>query len=125
MAVRTGGVILGVATLLWGFLQGPFDHIHPEELEHQAASAPVHLHVPKTLAGQGPFIAPRTADDDEIDVLWSAATSAGVVLHADAEFAEPVSVPVPPVALAAISIPRPRGHDPPESSPKIPRAPPA
>jgi hypothetical protein len=123
--VRTGGVILGVATLLWGFLQGPFDHIHPEELEHPATSAPAHLHVHKTLTGHGPFIASHTADDDEVDVLWSVAASPNVVLHADTEFTEPVSVPVPSIALAAISMPRHRGHDPPESSPKIPRAPPA
>jgi len=123
--VRIEGVIPGVAILLWGFLQAPFDHIHPEELEHQATSAPVHLHLHKTFTGHGPFIAPRTADDDEIDVLWNAAMSASVVLHADAEFAEPVSVLAPSVASPAILIPRPRGHDPPESSPKIPRAPPA
>jgi hypothetical protein len=124
--VRTGGVILGVGTLLWGFLQAPFDHIHSgEELEHQATSAPVHLHVHKTFRGQGPFIATHTADDDEIDVLWSATTSSSVVLHADAEFTEPVSLPVRSVASTAILIPRPRGHDPPESGPKIPRAPPA
>jgi hypothetical protein len=123
--VRTGGVILGVATLLWGFLQGPFDHIHPEELEHPATSAPAHLHVHKTLTGHGPFIASHTADDDEVDVLWSAATCAKVVLHADAEFSAPVSVAVLSIASATILIPLPRGHDPPESSPKIPRAPPA
>jgi hypothetical protein len=125
--VRTGGVSLGVIALLWGFLQAPFGHIHPgEELEdHQATAAPVHLHVHETFAGHGPFIAPHTADDDEIDVLWNAATSASVVVHADAELSERVLVPAPSVASAAILIPRHRGHDPPESSPKIPRAPPA
>ena len=121
----TGKVILSVLALLWGFLQAPFDHIHPEELQHQPTSAPVHLHAHKTSTGHGPFIAPRTADDDEIDVLWSAATCAKVVLHADAEVAAPVSVPVPSIASATILIPLPRGHDPPEFSPKIPRAPPA
>jgi len=126
--VQTGGIIFGVATLLWGFLQGPFDHIHPgEELEdHQATSAPVHLHVHETFAGQGPFIAPHSADDDEIDVLWNAATSANVVLlHGDADLGERVHVPIPSLVSAAILVPRHRGHDPPESSPKIPRAPPA
>lgn len=124
--MRTGGVIFGVLTLLWGFLQAPFDHIHlGEEPEHQAVSAPVHLHVHGTFTGDGPFIAPRTADDDEIDVQWNAATSASLVVHAAAELSERVLVPAPSVASVAILVPRHRGHDPPESSPKIPRAPPA
>jgi hypothetical protein len=123
--VRTRGVILGVVALLWGLLQAPFDHIHPEELEHQATSAPVHLHVHETLTGHSPFIGPRTADDDEIDVLWSVATSAIVVLHADAELGERISLSDPSVASVAVLVPRHRGHDPPGSSPNIPRAPPA
>ena len=123
--MRTGGVIFGVLALLWGFLQAPFDHIHPEELEHRATSAPVHLHVHEAFTGHGPLICRRTADDDEIDVPWSAATSANVELPADAELSERVSVPTPSLAAAAVLVPRPRGHDPPESSPKIPRAPPA
>ncbi len=123
--MRTGGVILSVLALLWGLLQAPFDHIHPEELEHQATSAPVHLHVHETFTGHGPLFAPRTADDDEIDVLWSVATSANVVLHADAELGERIPLSDHSVASVAVLVPRPRGHDPPESSPKIPRAPPA
>jgi hypothetical protein len=122
--VRTR-VILGVIALLWGLLQAPFDHIHPEELEHQATSAPVHLHVHETFTGHGPFIAPHTADDDEIDVVWSATTSANVVLHADAELGDRVPLPDPSLASVALLVPRHRGHDPPESDPKIPRAPPA
>jgi len=124
--VRSCGVILGVVSLFGGFLQAPFDHIHAgEELEHQATSAPVHLHVHEAFAGHGPLIAPHTADDDEIDILWSAATAANVVLHGIAELGERVSPPTPSLASAAVLVPRPRGHDPPESSPKIPRAPPA
>ena len=123
--MRTRGVILGVLALLWGFLQAPFDHIHPEELEHQAITAPVHLHMHETFTGYGPLIAPRTADDDEIDVLWSVATSANIVLHADAELGERVPVSDPSLASVAVLVPRHRGHDPPEFSPKIPRAPPA
>ena len=38
--VRT---FLGIATLMWSFVQAPFLHIHSEELEH-AASSPVHFH---------------------------------------------------------------------------------
>src|SRR5512143_532620 len=126
-AVRTGGVIFGVLTLLWGFLQAPFDHIHPgEDFAHEAASAPLHLHVHDALAGNGPTVTAYTpAEDDEIDVLWNAATSASLALHTHAGPAERVSVPAPSMASVAILVPRHRGHDPPESSPKIPRAPPA
>jgi len=120
--VRTG-VILGVVALLWGLLQAPFDHIHPEELEHRATLAPVHLHVHETE--HGTFISSRTADDDEIDVLWSVETSASVVVHADAELGERIPLFDPSLASVAVLVPRHRGHDPPEFSPKIPRAPPA
>ena len=118
-------LILGVFPLLWGFLQAPFDHIHPEELEHQVTSAPVHMHVHETLAGRSPSIGPHTADDDEVDVLWSVTTTGHVVVHTDAELGERVSVPRPSLARVGILVPRHRGHDPPKFSPKIPRAPPA
>jgi hypothetical protein len=122
--VLSSRIIFGVTTLLWGFLQGPFDHIHPEELEHAVTSTPVHIHVRETLAGYGSAIAPHTADDDEVDVLWSVTTTAHIVLPADAELGERVAVPAPTLASAQILIPRHRGHDPPTFSPKIPRAPP-
>jgi len=126
-AVRIGGVIFGVLTLLWGFLQAPFDHIHPgEDFAHQAASAPVHLHAHDAFSSNGPAATTCTpAEDDEIDVLWNAAACASLVLHMHAGLAERVSVPAPSIASVAILVPRHRGHDPPESSPKIPRAPPA
>ena len=123
--MRIGCVILSVLALLWGFLQAPFDHIHPEELEHQVTSGLVHLHLHATLAGHETYIATHTADDDEIDVQWSVTTTAHVVLHADTTLAERVFVPVPSVASIAILIPWHRGHDPPDSSPRVPRAPPA
>ena len=79
--MRIGGVILGVATLLWGFLQAPFDHIHPgEDFEHESVSTPMHVHVHNTFAGYDAGIAAYTAPEEhEIDVLWSVATSANVV----------------------------------------------
>lgn len=125
-AVRIG-VTLGVATLLWGFLQAPFDHIHPgEDFEHEAMSVPVHLHEHATPLGHSPGVTVYSpAEDDEIDVLWSAATSANVVLHTGADLAARIALPAPSRASAAILVPQHRGHDPPESSPKIPRAPPA
>jgi hypothetical protein len=48
-----------------------------------------------------------------------------VLVHPDAELAESVLVPAPSFASNPVFIPRHRGHDPPESNPKIPRAPPA
>ena len=126
--MRIGGVILGVTTLLWGFLQAPFDHIHPgEDFQHEATSLPVHLHVHQGFAGHGPGVAEFTpSSDDEIDVLWNAAASANVQLvHPDAEIAGSVQAPAPERVSAAILVPLHRGHDPPQSSPRIPRAPPA
>ena len=123
--MRTRGVIFGVSVLLCGFVQAPFDHIHPEELDHPASPAPVHIHVHETPAGEGAAIAPHTADDDEVDVLWSVTTSAHVVLHADLALGERVIAQAPSPVSAEILVPQHRGHDPPEFSPKIPRAPPA
>jgi hypothetical protein len=126
-AVRNGRVILGLATLLWGFLQAPFDHIHPgEDFEHEMAAALVHVHEHATFAGRDARVAEYSpGEDDEIDVLWNAAASPNFVLHADAEPTGRVDIPAPSVASAAIVVPQHRGHDPPEFSPKIPRAPPA
>jgi hypothetical protein len=125
--VRIGGVILGVATLMWGFLQAPFDHIHPgEDLDHETLSAPMHVHVHNTLATHAPSVATYTAsEDNEIDVLWNAATSAHVELPLDGELGQRVFIPPASAASAQVLIPQHRGHDPPESSPKAPRAPPA
>lgn len=129
--MRIRGVILGLATLLWGFLQAPFDHIHPgEDLDHEPVSAPMHLHVPETFSGHGPSVAAYTApDDDEVDVLWNAAPSSPSsnpgLFHGDAELGEPVSTPARSARSAEVLGPQRRGHDPPEFSPKIPRAPPA
>gem|GEM_PF-5442347 len=125
-SVRKIRISLGVAALLWGFLQAPFDHIHlGEDLEHQATAAPVHLHLHGALDVDGPALAPRTADDDEIDVLWSVAKSAHGLHAAGPALVEHVEV-LPPAAIAeTVVVPRPRAHDPPEAGPRIPRAPPA
>lgn len=126
-AVRIGRVTLGLATLLWGFLQAPFDHIHPgEDFEHQMAASLVHVHEHAAFAGNNARLTEYSpAEDEEVDVLWNAAASANFVLHTDAELTGRVSVAATLVASAAIVVPWHRGHDPPESSPKIPRAPPA
>ena len=109
---------------LWAFIQGPFDHIHPEGLDHDDAP-PAHLHFAEVFAGGGPYLAPRTSDDDEIDVPWNAAPATVTVVYADLTLIDRVEIPEPSVEFVALLIPRPRAHDPPASSPRIPRAPPA
>jgi hypothetical protein len=121
-----GRCILALTSLLWGFLQAPFDHIHPdEELEHQLTSAPVHLHGHETWTQQGAAIGPWTADDDEVDVLWSVTTTPHITVHASAALVARVVLPDLALAYAPNLIPRHRGHDPPALSSLIPRAPPA
>ena len=113
-------------SLLWGFVQAPFDHIHPdEELEHRVTSAPVHLHGHDAFREREAAIAPLTADDDEVDVLWSVTTTAYVTLHPDAELVSYVNLPALAIAAAPALIPHHRGHDPPEFHLTAPRAPPA
>ncbi len=124
-AGQTVRIISGVLALLWGFIQAPFDHIHPEELEHEAVAAPVHLHGHEMWTAEGPSMDAHTADDDEVDVLWSIALSSHVTLPAVAELPERLALPDLARTLATAPAVRHRGHDPPSFSPKIPRAPPA
>jgi hypothetical protein len=123
--VRNRVVIPSLIVLLWGFLQGPFDHIHGEELEHAATTAPVHFHMHEARADFGACIGSHTADDDDIDVPWNAALAAPLVLHPETDLGEGISFPAPCFTSVAVSVARHRGHDPPDFSPKIPRAPPA
>ena len=124
--MRSGRFILALAGLLWGFLQAPFDHIHPdEELEHQVVSGPVHMHVHESWTEQGAAIAPWTADDDEVDVPWSVTTTAHVTVDAGAIPLARVILPELAANSAPNLIPQHRGHDPPAFRPTIPRAPPA
>ena len=123
--MRAHGAVASIAALLWGFLQAPFFHIHAEELDHPATSAPVHMHVRAASTSSGPAIGALTADDDAIDVLWSIAQPSAVVFAFNPGIPGAIAIPVPALASAAVPIPQRRGHDPPDLTPKQPRAPPA
>jgi hypothetical protein len=123
--VRTPGATLSLAALLWGFLQAPFFHIHAEELDHSATSAPLHVHVHLAPSAPGPIIGALTADDDAIDVDWVITQPSAAVFAFDAGIPAAIVIPVPAFVSAAIPIPQQRGHDPPDLTPKQPRAPPA
>ena len=117
--------IVGVLVLAWGFVQAPFAHVHSEELEHHSSS-PVHFHLQQVDEDAGtPHIEARTADEDSIDVQWGIASAAPVVLIADLAVA-PTYSNIPELSNCGITVPpQTRGHDPPDISPKQPRAPPA
>ena len=120
--MQASGAILSIAALFWGFLQAPFLHIHAEETDHPATSL-AHMHVHSAQTASGPTICAHTADDDAIDVEWRIAPpSAGVF---PLIVSGTVTVAAPAVVSIALLIPRPRGHDPPDLTPKQPRAPPA
>jgi hypothetical protein len=124
--VRAPGAVASIAALLWGFLQAPFFHIHPEDLDHSATSSPVHIHVRAASNTPGPTIGALTADDDAIDVPWSIVRPAGVAFALDLAVPESAMlIPAPALVSAAVPIPQRRGHDPPDVTPKHPRAPPA
>ena len=122
--MRTPGAVLSLAALSWGFLQAPFFHIHPEELDHPAAG-PAHVHVHLAPNAPGPTIGAHTADDDAIDVEWVLVRPSAAVFAFDPGVPDAIVIPVPALVSAAIPIPQPRGHDPPDLIPKQPRAPPA
>lgn len=124
--MQSGRLILALTSLLWGFVQAPFDHIHPnEDLDHEITAAPVHVHGHEWLQEPGAGIAPLTADDDEVDVLWSVTTTAHFVAHTDASLVSRVQPPELTESAAPRLIPQHRGHDPPQYRPTAPRAPPA
>jgi hypothetical protein len=116
--------ILGIAALFWGFVQAPFLHIHVEETDHSAASL-AHQHVHAVQSASGPAICAHTPDDDAIDVEWRIGLPQTVALAIDLAISDSVIIEPPPVVSAAVSILRPRGHDPPDLTPKQPRSPPA
>jgi hypothetical protein len=124
--VRSSGTIFAAVIFLAGFLQGPFDHIHPDEyLEHEVTSAPVHFHFAERVSNDGPLIALLSADDDEVDVLWSAARTPSVEIPFHAVMETWICPPEPATNQTFALLPQPRGHDPPPFRPLIPRAPPA
>jgi hypothetical protein len=107
-----------------GLLQAPFLHIHPEPIDHPAAPVlHVHSHLDTTVTG--PVIGAHTADENEIEVDWHILTQPLLNFAVDLPVAEIAIVAPPSSSGIATSIPRPRGHDPPDVAPKSPRAPPA
>src|SRR6516162_5474849 len=123
--VRAPGAILSTAGLLLGFVQAPFFHIHPEDLDHAPTSTLLHVHLHLAPAALGPVIAPYTADDDAIDVGWNLLRPTIVSLAFNFVASEAVGVALPAPVSAATPVPDRRGHDPPGLKPKQPRAPPA
>ena len=122
--VQAAGAVLSIAALFWGFLQAPFLHIHAEETDHPVASL-AHLHVHAAQVASGPTLCTHTADDDAIDVEWRVAPPSGTEFSFDLAASGTVAVAPPPVVSIALLVPQPRGHDPPDLSPKQPRPPPA
>ena len=123
--MRAPGVILSTAALLWGSLQAPFFHIHPEELDHPATSVLVHFHIHEDHAAPGtPAIGAHTADDDAIDVGWNLIAPPDGGALPDLDVGEFVVVPSPAPASVAVPIPQRRSHDPPDLISKHPRSPP-
>jgi hypothetical protein len=123
--VRTPGAILSTAALLWGFVQAPFFHIHPEDFDHPATSTPAHMHVHLVPLAPGPMLCALTADDDAVDVEWGIARTSAVSFAVDLSVPEAILIPAPTLVSAAVQTPQQRGHDPPELTPKQSRAPPA
>src|SRR5690242_1464318 len=85
---RTTGALLSVATLLFGFAQAPFFHVHRdvhgEELQHEHGAGLAHMHLRLAdEADEGVHIEARTADDDAVDVVWSVSSPSGHAFHFD------------------------------------------
>ena len=123
--MRTPGTILSTAALVWGFVQAPFLHIHPEDFDHPATATLTHVHVRSAPSASGPMLCALTADDDAVDVEWGIARTSAVAFAVDFNVPEAIYIPAPTLVSAAVQTPQQRGHDPPELTPKQSRAPPA
>ena len=123
--MRALGRVLSTITLLCGFVQAPFFHIHPEDLDHPATSMPVHTHVHSMVPASGPVLSAETADDDAVDVEWGIARTSVAPLSFELGVPEAIFAPELTLVSAVIPTPRQRGHDPPEFTPRQSRAPPA
>ena len=123
--MRVARTILSLAALFWGFVQAPFLHVHAEEADHPATGlAHWHAHLSEQHT-PSPIIGTHTPDDDAIDVEWRIAQPPAIAFTPDLAITEAIVIESPLVTSAAVSIVRPRGHDPPDLTPKQPRAPPA
>ena len=123
--VKPYGTISAVCIFLAGFLQGPFDHIHPDEYLQHEVSAPVHLHFDGLVANIGPLLSPRTADEAEVDLPWSATTPPSVAVPFQAVLEAWICPAGPASGETFVLLPQPRAHDPPPLRPLIARGPPA
>jgi hypothetical protein len=123
--VRVALTILSLAALFWGFVQAPFLHVHAEEADHPTTTL-AHMHVHGSEQhSPGPTISAHTPDEDAIDIEWRIAQPPTISSAPDLAITEAVVIEPPRIVSAAVSILRPRGHDPPDLIPKQPRSPPA
>lgn len=122
--MRPAGSFLSIAALFWAFMQAPFLHVHPFEEDHPAASV-VHLHNHRGQQTDSPAIGIHTPDEDAIDQDWHIAPPPTFELAVSLPIASLVIDPPATTATAPVFVTRPRGHDPPDLSPKQPRSPPA
>lgn len=119
------GTISAVCIFLAGFLQGPFDHIHPDEYLQHEVSAPVHLHFAGVVSNIGPLLSPRTADEAEVDMPWSATPTPNVAVPFEAVLQGWICTAESASRETFDLLPQPRAHDPPPLRPLIARGPPA
>jgi len=125
---QRSSALVSVLTLLWGFAQAPFLHVHAEgeELEHAHGSGLAHMHL--RIAGPedaGLHMEARTADDDAVDVVWSVSSPSGHGFHFEFDSAGPAAAAAPAAVATRVRVIRLHSHDPPALGPLNPRAPPA
>lgn len=123
-AVRAATTAGTIVALFGALLEAPFLHIHPETIEHLAAPV-LHIHSHLENPETGSVIGAHTADENEIDLAWHVLAQPLLDFAVDLHVAGIAILSPPFSSRIATSIPRPRGHDPPDIAPKSPRAPPA
>jgi hypothetical protein len=85
----------------------------------------LHLHAHVAHHSAGPTIGGHSADEDAIEIDWRIAPAPTSAPAPDLAVYGRVIVPPPRFFSATISVPQPRGHDPPGIDSAQPRSPPA
>lgn len=118
-------IVLSVVVLA-AFIEAPYFHTHRHESTQRHPGPFLHFHVRSAhQGGKAPEFRGFDPNEDAQYENWFCGTPSESGLIAVAIPEEPFVLPAPQESGRSVEVPLRSGHDPPPSSPKNPRAPPA
>ena len=125
--MRRFSACLAVGAMLFALVSAPLFHVHDSDDDGHAESL-VHAHFPdaENLAHSDYAWETNHAQEHGRSIdLFAVNVTAAATYHPVAEFSEPLSIGLPVVTRAVLSIQSLRAHSPPERSNLPPRSPPS